>query len=200
MIKEQGFVVATPIYEKVQDFAIEYYSDGKGNISFVGYSLFRTNTKGAYQGNILQSELMHRKTLSKYISLDELDTIDASLRKKLSATYGNRYKGYIGVDMIICHTNDSKNALHPCVEVNMRMNMGVLSTILANRFLAEGTKAIFSIDYHTTCEELQCFLSHTSKENPLIIENKKIASGFMPLVPIDKSNNYIAYIIAEKTD
>ena len=200
VIKEQGFVIATPIYEKVQDFAIEYYSDGNGNISFVGYSLFRTNTKGAYQGNILQSEEMHRKTLSQHISLQELDTTDTLLREKLSTTYGYKYKGYIGVDMIICHTNNSEYALHPCVEVNMRMNMGVLSTILANRLLAEGSKAIFFIDYYSTCEELKYFITRTSKENPLIIENKKIASGFMPLVPIDKGNNYIAYIIAEKAN
>lgn len=200
VIKEQGFVIATPIYEKVQDFAIEYYSDGNGNISFVGYSLFRTNTKGAYQGNILQSEDMHRKTLSQHINLQELDTTDTLLRKKLSTTYGYKYKGYIGVDMIICRTNDGKYTLHPCVEVNIRMNMGVLSTILANKFLAEGSRAIFFIDYYPACEELQCFINHTSKENPLIIENKKIASGFMPLVPIDKSNNYIAYIIAEKAN
>ena len=198
VIKEQGFVIATPIYEKVQDFAIEYYSDGSGNILFVGYSLFSTNTKGAYQGNILQSEEMHRKTLSQHISLQELDTTDTLLREKLSTTYGYKYKGYIGVDMIICRTNDGEYALHPCVEVNMRMNMGVLSTILANRFLAEGSKAIFFIDYYPTCEDLQSFITRTSKENPLIIENKKIASGFMPLVPIDKGNNYIAYIIAKK--
>lgn len=198
VIKEQGFVIATPIYEKVQDFAIEYYSDGKGNISFAGYSLFRTNTKGAYQGNILQTAEMHRTALSQYIGLQELDTTDALLRERLSATYGSRYKGYIGVDMIICRTKDGEYALHPCVEVNMRMNMGVLSTILANRFLAKRSRGIFSIDYYPTNEELQCFFSRMSKENPLIIENKKIASGFMPLVPIDKGNNYIAYIIAKK--
>lgn len=200
VIKEQGFVIATPIYEKVQDFAIEYYSDGKGNISFVGYSLFRTNTKGAYQGNILQSKEMHRKALSQHISLLELDKTDTLLREKLSTTYGYKYKGYIGVDMIICRTNNGKNTLHPCIEVNMRMNMGVLSTILTNRFLAEESRGIFFIDYYPTCDELQCFITRTSKENPLIIENKKIASGFIPLVPIDNDNNYIAYIIAEKAN
>ena len=197
VIKEQGFVVATPIYEKLQDFAIEYYSDGKGNITFVGYSLFSTNTKGAYQGNILQSEAMHRETLSQHISLQQLDATDSLLREKLAATYGNSYKGYIGVDMIICRTDDGSNALHPCVEVNMRMNMGVLSTILAKRFLAEGSRAIFSIEYYPTAEELQSFISQMNSNNPPRIVNGKIVSGFVLLVPTDKSNNYIAYIKAE---
>jgi hypothetical protein len=198
VIAEQGFVVASPIYEKLQDFAIEYHSDGEGNISFVGYSLFCTNTKGAYQGNILQSEAMHRETLSQFISLDELDATDTLLREKLAATYGNNYKGYIGVDMIICRTNDGANALHPCVEVNMRMNMGVLSTILAKRFLAEGSHAIFSIDYYPAAEELQSFLTRMEKENPKRVVNGKLVAGFVPLVPTGKSNNYIAYIKAER--
>jgi len=198
IIKEQGFVVATPIYEKLQDFAVEYYSDGKGNISFIGYSLFKTNTKGAYQGNILQSKEQHRKTLSRYINIQEIDATDILLREKLSTTYGHKYKGYIGVDMIICRTNDEKNALHPCVEVNMRMNMGILSTILADRFLAEGSRAIFSIDYYPSTEELQLFFSKMNKEYPPTIINKKLVSGFIPLVPINNSNNYISYIFAER--
>ena len=198
VIKEQGFVVATPIYEKLQDFATEYYSDGKGNISFVGYSLFRTNTKGAYQGNILQSEEQHRKTLSQYINLQKLDTTDIQLREKLASTYANSYKGYIGVDMIICRTNDGKTSLHPCVEINMRMNMGVLSTILANNFLSPNSRAIFSIEYHPKAEDLQHRFSQMNKNHPPIIENKKIVSGFIPLIPINKTNNYIAYITAQK--
>lgn len=198
IIAEQGFVVATPIYEKVQDFAIEYYCDGEGNLSFVGYSLFSTNTKGAYQGNILQSEAMHRETLSQFITLHELDATDTLLREKLATIYGRKYKGYIGVDMIICRTSDDTNALHPCVEVNMRMNMGVLSTILTKRFLAEGSRAIFSIDYYPAAEELQSFLARMEKDNPRETVNGKLVAGFVPLVPIGKSNNYIAYIKAER--
>ena len=120
------------------------------------------------------------------------------MREKLATTYGHSYKGYIGVDMIICRTNDGRNALHPCVEVNMRMNMGVLSTILAKRFLAKGSRAIFSIDYYPAAEELQNFISQMNSNNQPTITNGKIVSGFVPLVPIDNSNNYIAYIKAEK--
>ncbi len=199
VIKEQGYVIATPIYEKLQDFALEYYSDGIGNISFVGYSLFKTNSKGAYQGNILQSHEQHRNTLSQYIDLQELDATDFLLREKLSSAYACKYKGYIGVDMIICHTNNGNRSLHPCVEINMRMNMGVLSTIISNRFLSTNSRAIFSIEYFQKPDELQQHLSQMSKNHPLIIANKKIESGFMPLIPTSTGNNYTAYIIAEKS-
>lgn len=200
VIKEQGFVIATPIYDKLQDFAMEYYSDGEGNISFIGYSLFSTNTKGAYKGNILQSEEQHRNTLSRYIDLQTLDATNIRLQEELSSTYANKYKGYIGVDMIICHAKDGKYALHPCVEVNMRMNMGVLSTIFAKRYLHPGSQAIFSIEYYPEKEDLQHFHLQMKKNNPLVIIDKRIVSGFMSLIPISKSNNYIAYIKADAQD
>lgn len=200
VIKEQGFVIATPIYDKLQDFAMEYYSDGEGNISFIGYSLFSTNTKGAYKGNILQSEEQHRNTLSRYIDLQTLDATNIRLQEELSSTYANKYKGYIGVDMIICRAKDGKYTLHPCVEVNMRMNMGVLSTIFANRYLHPGSQAIFSIEYYPEKEDLQHFHLQMKKNNPLVIIDKRIVSGFMPLIPISKSNNYIAYIKADAQD
>ena len=111
-----------------------------------------------------------------------------------------KYKGYIGVDMIICRMQDNSNALHPCVEINMRMNMGVVSTILANRFLSPHSRATFSIEYYPKSEELHNFHSQMNKEHPLIITNKKIESGFMPLTPTGKSNNYVAYILAEKEE
>jgi hypothetical protein len=196
VIKEQGYVVATPIYNKILDLAIEYYSNGKGEITFVGYSLFSTNTKGAYSGNILQSTDMHRAEISQHISLDELDDIDSKLRKALSDTYGDKYRGYIGVDMIICGTGKG-NRLHPCVEVNMRMNMGVVSAILAERYLADGVRGHFSIDYYPTNEALRESHRRMTEENPLNIKNRRILSGYMPLTPVAPQSNYIAYI---KTD
>lgn len=193
VIKEQGYVIATPIYDKIQDLAIEYHSDGKGNITFAGYSLFTTNTKGAYCGNILQSTAMHRAEISRHIALEELDHADSGLRKALSDLYGHKYRGYIGVDMMICRTENG-NMLHPCVEVNMRMNMGVVSTILAERYLADGARGIFSIEYHPTSNALHEAHRRMSEEHPPTIDNRRITSGYIPLTPVTAQSNYIAYI------
>ena len=35
-----------PIFDKVEDFAMEFYSDGRGKLLFVGYSRFVTDDKG----------------------------------------------------------------------------------------------------------------------------------------------------------
>ena len=197
VIREQGYVIATPIYEKQQDFAMEYFSNGNGEITFVGYSLFDTNTKGAYNGNLLQTDAMHRKELSQYIALQELDDTDLHLRQLLAQTYKN-YKGYIGVDMMICSNNDYSYSLHPCVEINMRMNMGVLCSIITKKFVEEGRQGRFAIEYYPTAQALQNDDQRMSDEHPLEVKNGHIHSGFLPLTPITATNNYIAYVLVNK--
>ena len=52
----QGGVVGEPIYNKVEDFAMEFRSSGNGRFGFAGYSQFRTGGSGAYEGNLLISD------------------------------------------------------------------------------------------------------------------------------------------------
>ena len=195
IIKEQGFVVATPIYDKVADFALEFHSDGMGGITFVGYSLFETNTQGAYRGNILQSEAAHRATLARHIDLALLDAVKEELAKRLAEVYGNNYKGYLGVDMMICREGD-RCGIHPCVEVNMRMNMGVLSVIFSQRYLAEGSRGLYAIEYFATHDELKKRREELERSNPLHISNGRLVSGFQPLIPQTPQSNYLAYVTA----
>ena len=63
----QGGVIAEPIYNKVEDFALEFYSDGAGEVTFAGYSLFRTGKSGMYEGNYLLSNEAIRGKLSQYV-------------------------------------------------------------------------------------------------------------------------------------
>lgn len=50
---KRGFVSGEPAYHKIEDFAMEFCSDGCGKVSFVGYSLFSADKSGAYSGNLL---------------------------------------------------------------------------------------------------------------------------------------------------
>ena len=60
------------IYNKVEDFAMEFYSDGIGGVTFEGYSLFHTGKSGMYEGNCLLSNEAIRKQLSQYVPLETL--------------------------------------------------------------------------------------------------------------------------------
>lgn len=69
-MKEYGAVMVEPIYNKVEDFAMEFYSDGRGKVLFVGYSRFTTNEHGAYCGNILTSDGKVEEWIQQYVPLE----------------------------------------------------------------------------------------------------------------------------------
>lgn len=133
--------MAEPIYNKVADFAMEFCSDGRGKVVFAGYSVFSTNGSGAYEGNLLLSdeEIEHR--FSVYVCKEAFRKLRYRLEEELSACFGLGYSGYLGVDMMICRfpSTEVEYRIHPCVEVNLRMNMGVVAHLIHKKYIASGT-------------------------------------------------------------
>lgn len=196
----QGGVIAEPIYNKVEDFAMEFYSDGAGEVTFAGYSLFHTGKSGMYEGNRLLSNGNIRRLLSQYVPLDALVLLENRLKCRLSALIGSVYKGYLGVDMMICRfPEDSKPIfrIHPCVEINLRMNMGVVARLLYDRYLHPDSIGSFVIDYQPS--EGQALKEHErmSANYPLEIKAGKVYSGYLPLVPVHKRSCYRAWILVD---
>lgn len=124
VVKHQGSVIVEPYYHKVKDFGMEFYCDGKGNVAFLGLSLFHTKN-GAYTGNIIASEEEKQKMLSHYVSVDLLSRFRDKLRESFARLCGCKYRGPFGVDMMIISTENRNGfLLHPCVEINLRRTMG----------------------------------------------------------------------------
>lgn len=194
IIKEQGFVSGEPLYNKVEDFAMEFYSDGRGKVLFMGYSLFATNKSGAYSGNILMSSPDIEKRLEKYVSPNTIVYIRERLCEMLSEIYGTAYTGYLGVDMMVCLLSDNKYAVHPCVEINMRMNMGVVSHLFRENFMASESIGHFSIEYYSSNAELLERHEQNLESHPLMVANGKLVSGYLPLVPVTTRSHYRAYV------
>lgn len=196
VLKEQGYLIGSAIYNKVKDFAMEFYSDGQGAVRFAGYSLFTTNAKGAYLGNELLSSDAIETKLAEYVPLSALISIREHLQNRLTAIYGSFYTGYLGVDMMVCRSSEgTAYAVHPCVEINLRMNMGVVARLFCDRFLAAGSTGHFRIEYYPSNEELQMKHAQDSM-NPLVVEGNRLVSGYLPLVPVTKRSLYRAYILA----
>lgn len=196
VLKEQGFLTAEPIYDKVEDFALEFYSDGQGGVRFAGYSLFSTNEHGAYAGNLLASDGQIETAVARYIPLDALMCIRASLCTELAAIYGNTYTGYLGVDMMICRREGKEEyAVHPCVEINMRMNMGVVARLFYENFVAPRSTGRFCIEYFSVNDALRARHRQDMQDYPLVVEKGRIISGYLPLVPVTARNFYRAYVL-----
>lgn len=197
ILKKQGSVSIERVLDKQMDFAMEFMADGKGNIGFAGYSLFYTNAKGGYEANYIGSQESIIEQLSEKISLDLLDSVKKKLIDIMSKKVATLYNGCIGVDMLI-YLEDNEYKLHPCVEINMRYNMGFLTCRLYENYIASESYGKFYIDFNPKAEEM--YNNHLLMEEkyPIRIENGKITSGYLSLCPINRSNRYRAYVLVEK--
>lgn len=198
IIKEQDVVFGEALYNKVEDFAMEFYSTGRGEVLFTGYSLFTTNNSGAYSGNILLSSEYIEKRIGKYVPLSILIRIRERLSRMLTEIYGSSYTGYLGVDMMVCLLSDNRYAIHPCVEINMRMNMGVVSCLFCEHYLASDSTGRFMIEYYPTNKELLEKHQHDTEAYPLVVKEGRLVSGYLPLVPVTPQSNYRAFVYASQ--
>ena len=193
----QGGIIAEPIYNKVEDFAMEFYSDGTGEVTFMGYSLFHTGKSGMYEGNRLLSNEAIWKQLSQYVPSKVLTDLENCLKYRLSALVGTVYKGYLGVDMMICRFPENEKPffrIHPCVEINLRMNMGVVARFLYDRYVRSDSTGRFVIDYHPSEGEALQEHERMSATYPLEIREGRVYSGYLPLVHVHRRSCYRAWI------
>ena len=194
ILREQGCVVASPVYDKVADFAMEFQSDGQGGITFLGYSLFRTNGRGAYLGNALLSDGQAEAALARLLPVKTLFCVANVLRVLLARQFLD-YAGPLGVDMMVCRSDDGF-FLHPCVEINLRMNMGILACCLQRRLLDPGTIGGFFIEYCPTSEALRARHAEDEAYSPAVLREGRLVSGYWPLVPVTPVARYRAYVKA----
>ena len=196
VIDMQGGVVVEPVLNKVEDFAMEFEIADSG-IRFVGYSLFQSASSGAYLGNVLLSDIEIEDCLSNYIERSQLSALKSQLTAKLT-NYFPHYRGYLGVDMMVCKTDKTTYQLQPCVEVNMRMNMGIVAHRIRERFVHPNSEGLFSISYHNLPNEALAISIASQAEHPLVVEDGKIKSGYLALTPVDNHTNYTATILIKE--
>ena len=192
-LKQQGFVIVEPWHNKILDLSFQFFSFGNGKIEYRGLTTFSTDHSGRYIGNYLQ-ELPPDLTpeLKEFLS-ENLDEVKAALHQMLaSSNYSADYYGWFGVDVIIFRSPGGKLKFHPCLEINCRFTMGAIALSLRTH-LAEQSVGEFRIThgkgglFAQFCEDMTC-------KEPLITENGKIVSGFLPLTPTLPENGFGAYL------
>ena len=194
-IAKQGCVMGEEALQKIQDFAMEFHSDEQGHILFSGYSLFETNDAGIYKSNILLSNEAIERALECYISIDTLHSIQQHLIDFFETNIAGHYQGYFGVDMFIYKQVDGTFAINPCVEINMRMTMGMVARLFYDRFVELGKKGTFTIEHGLTKGELLTKHELLTNQYPLIINDGKIEKGYLSLCPINEKTFYSASVI-----
>jgi hypothetical protein len=189
-IRSQGCVGLERWLDKVRDFAMEFYVDEAGSVTYKGLSVFDTD-RGAYVGNRLESQEKLVKHLRDYIDGGRLEEISEHVGWGLSKLYGGRYRGYIGVDMLVYREWD-RLAIHPCVEVNMRYTMGMAAVSLQARYVhKDAGTGIFRVSYSPTAYSEHCTMEQAS---PRRWKEGKLLKGYLPLCPVKPDSRYRAYV------
>lgn len=196
ILKQQAGVVVEPIYNKMADFAMQFEADGSGGIAFRGYSLFQTNSSGAYEGNLLKSDRAIEKLLSTYVPLEALHRLKRELEGVFAQRISKIYTGYFGVDMMICAFPD-RHRIHPCVEINLRMNMGMTAHRIYDRYVCPQATGRYRVEYYATREELMLVHRRLTADHPLQIDRGRVAHGYLPLVPVTPQSRYLAYVLID---
>ena len=121
----KGSIVVERLLHKIADFALEFWLDGKGGVEYRGLSLFYTNERGAYLGNWVAPEGQKLAWLAQYVPLQYLQEIRKWWEERL-----NRfdYSGPVGIDMML-----AQEGICPCIEVNWRWTMGLVSCLAAEQ-------------------------------------------------------------------
>lgn len=130
-LNTQGGYVSDRFHaDKALDFAMEFYVTPEHTVEFLGYSIFHTEGNGAYSYNLVDSqEQLQALIPCKHEILNKL--VDYH-KHHLGRTC---YYGPAGIDMLTTATG----RIHPCLEINFRMNMGILSLLLYHKYGAHAT-------------------------------------------------------------
>jgi hypothetical protein len=195
IVTDQGYAIAEPLLDKVLDMALQFELK-HGKVNFLGKSIFLTDKKGQYQGNFLKNMPtdIFAEELQFVCELPQL--LKAPLAKTIKASpLTKNYEGFFGVDTLIFRNNAGELRVNPCLEINVRQNMGLLSMQL-EKLLPPQATGMFKTVYQKNTS-FQAFANQMENNFPAVIKNGKMTKGFFALTETLADAKFGAYIILD---
>ena len=223
LIRRHGYLTAEPYYNKVQDFAMEFIADATG-CHFIGYSYFITDGHGRYIASRLMSDAKAEDLLCTYVPRKALHKIRQWMILHHTDIIPSewdttRHPLPFGIDMMIVRESqqstvnslqsmvnhpdgnsefriqNSKFTIHPCVEINLRMNMGIIAHEIYRHLLTPDTEGTFRIARFPDNASLRAFHDEQTSLHPTTYRDNRLASGYKAITSINTETTHLAYII-----
>ncbi len=194
-MRQQGKLIIEPWLKKRQDMSFQFYIHSGGKIDYLGLNFFETGDVGEFKKEIVGVPESLKKGCE---SLDmppgwEEETVKVLFDVLNDFGFHNNYCGHIGIDGIIFENESGMIKVHPCIEINFRMNMGYvnlkLKDILHPESVGEWTIRQFRQG------EWKKFAAAGMEEKPVEFEDGKLKKGFLPLVPVAEEQLYAAWAV-----
>lgn len=183
-IRRQGSILIEEEAEKAIDFA-KLFICADGECQPIGTSVFITDKKGAYAGNLLASESEKLKFLGQYTSLYDLQSLTEAMTKIVNEIISPYYNGILGIDMLV----DKKGSIHPIVELNLRKTMGYVAHEFSQRYMPIDAKGIFTV-FPTKKSNIQ---------SEYTVSNGLLNDGQILLTPSNPFFSFVATIVNDDT-
>lgn len=136
VLRNQGGILVDRYYHKVLDFALEFDAQASGKVVFLGYSVFQAAEDGKYGWNKVARQEELEQDLLNICGKDAMEWLTSTIslhQKLLEEEFRGRYVGPVGIDMLVVHEEGKQIKIHPCIEINLRMNMGIVAIHLADK-------------------------------------------------------------------
>ena len=189
VLKQQDYLIAEPYLEKVTDLSFQFRVLPDSSIEYLGYSFFETNSNGQYKGTLIRPNFKNWFPLIDAKIIET--TADIILKTLKFSDFARFHRGFLGVDALI-FKNKNQLMMQPCVEVNCRTNMGILSLFLEKKIHPEASGK-FELFYGQTGEFMN-FATIQQRLKAPILKDGKLFSGFFPLTEPDPDSKFGAYI------
>ena len=193
VFKRQGYVMVEALVDKQLDFSVQFYSDGKGQLEFLGFGFFHTNDKCQYKANFIGSiPKLFSQSLNKEEQKRLINDINKALKKYNIA---DEYCGYLGVDCMLFLDTKGQMKVQPCLEINLRYNMGIIALKL-NPYIHSESKGTFNI-YADTKSNFSDLNKKMTQKHPFEMKDGKWFKGYLPLTSPNQEKLFGAYIFLE---
>ena len=140
-LKRQGSLLCEVGLDRIQDFAVECEClDGKTRLT--GYSVFDSDFHSQFgSGRVAPMEELHQYLIGQYPALDQ---VVEKVLLGIDSIVAPCYNGPLGIDMMLYRDYKGNVALNPCVEVNLRMTMGMVTAAMGSRHGLRGNFTIIA--------------------------------------------------------
>ena len=106
----------------------------------MGYSVFDSDFHSQFgTGRVAPMEELHELLLGMY---PDLDSVIGQVLMTINELISPHYDGPLGVDMMLYRDQDGQIAINPCVEINLRMTMGMVTAAMGSRHALRGNFSI----------------------------------------------------------
>ena len=140
-LSRYGSVLCEEGVERNLDFALEFQCHSH-QTQVIGISLFNCDAHNQFSHAVVANDATLRRLIAAHYP--RLNELEKALTRTVNAVIAPYYEGPLGVDLLL-GLHNGEEVINPCVEVNLRMTMGMVTSQLGNRLMHGDRTATFKI-------------------------------------------------------